>query len=223
MVTAAVKDFALFVHDVVVIDDAFALIKIKAFDFGLGGFDGPVNHARLERLFFRNFEKIHELADLFAAKNAHDVVFEGNIKAGGTGIPLATGAAAELIIDAPAFVTDGADDMQAAELDDFVVEALPVLFFHLGRVATKNNVDTPAGDVRRDGDRFLLTGAGNDFGFGLVILGIQNLVRNFLCFKYLLTTSFCSIDLVPMRMGWPNLYFSSISVVRAEYLARWVL
>ena len=43
------------------------------------------------------------------------------IEARAAGIALAAGAAAKLIVDAPRFVPLGADDVQAAERDHFVV------------------------------------------------------------------------------------------------------
>ena len=47
-------------------------------------------------------------------EDAHQVVFERNVEARRSGIALASGTSAKLVVDAPRFVAFGADDVQAA-------------------------------------------------------------------------------------------------------------
>ncbi len=57
----------------------------------------------------------------FLGEDAHQVIFERKIEAGRSGIALAAGAAAKLVVDAPRFVTLGAEDVQSAGGDNFIV------------------------------------------------------------------------------------------------------
>jgi hypothetical protein len=66
-------------------------------------------------------EFLHQPGDSIGAENAHQIVFEREIEAGGTGIALAAGAPSELVVDAPGFVTLGAENVQTAQPDDLVV------------------------------------------------------------------------------------------------------
>ena len=59
--------------------------------------------------------------DAIGAEDAHQVVFERQEEARRARIALAAGAAAQLVVDAARFVPLGADDVQAAEVDDFLV------------------------------------------------------------------------------------------------------
>ena len=68
-------------------------------------------------------------------EDAHQVVFEREIEARGTGIALAAGAAAKLVVDAAGFVALGAEDVQSAGGDDF-----GVLGVGLGFVAVEDFV-----------------------------------------------------------------------------------
>src|SRR3569833_1232381 len=74
----------------------------------------------------------------------------------------------------------GADDVQAADLHD--VDFLPVRILDLARlrianVAAEFDVGAAAGHVRRDGDRARLTRARDDLRLALVVLGVENVVR----------------------------------------------
>ena len=75
------------------------------------GFDG---HA------FGHAQAVHQGLDALAAEDAQQIVFEREEEARRAGIALAAGAAAKLVIDAAGFVAFGAENVQAAEGDDFV-------------------------------------------------------------------------------------------------------
>jgi hypothetical protein len=119
---------------------------------------------------------------------------------GGARIALAAGAAAQLIVDAPAFVALGADDEQPAGLPppscvggDLVANGLdrprarakrdrsmplPAPAQPHVQIAAQLDVGAAAGHVGGDGHRARLPGLGDDEGFLLVIAGVQHRVRN---------------------------------------------
>ena len=63
----------------------------------------------------------HQLGHPFGGEDAHQVVFQRQIKARRSRIALAAGPATKLIVDAAAFMALGADDMQAAGRDDLLL------------------------------------------------------------------------------------------------------
>ena len=79
------------------------------------------HHAVLDRHAFFHAEPLHQAGDAVRPEDAHQVVFERQVEARRARVALAAGAAAQLVVDAPRFVALGADDVQAAEVDDFLV------------------------------------------------------------------------------------------------------
>ena len=63
-------------------------------------------------------EALHQPGDPVAGEALHQVVLERQVEARRAGVALAAGAAAQLVVDAPRVVALGADDVQAAGLDD---------------------------------------------------------------------------------------------------------
>ena len=129
------------------------------------------------------------------AEDAHQVVFERQEELRGAGVALAAGAAAQLVVDAPALVPLGADDEQAAGRQHH----LPVggdlgADAGAGRprsagsfsswrdahvdVAAELDVGAAAGHVGGDGDGAAAAGLGDDLRFLLVVAGVQHLVRD---------------------------------------------
>ena len=136
------------------------------------------------------------------AEDAHQVVLKREVEARAAGVALASGAAAQLIVDAAGFVAFRAHDVQAAERDYFfvflvdlcpdrlvdrvpfgfsnrvgilVLLAQPLPCEEVG-IAAKQNVGTAAGHVRGHGYGALAAGLGHDKRLAFVILGVQNLV-----------------------------------------------
>ena len=157
------------------------------------------------------------------------------IEAGGAGVALAAGAAAELVIDAAGFVALGAEDVEAAGGDDGVVLLLrgggvggdggiplglggfellagvveadhagagvgcdhafgggdgaglrlpdEVLAGHELGVAAEQDVGAAAGHVGGDGDHAEAAGLGDDLGFLLVELGVEDDVTDALALE----------------------------------------
>src|SRR5260370_22506970 len=65
-----------------------------------------------------HLEAVHQLADPLRrrAEDLHQVVLERNEALARAAVALAAGAAAQLVVDAPALVALGADDVQAADV-----------------------------------------------------------------------------------------------------------
>ncbi len=131
------------------------------------------------------------------------VVFERDEEFRRAGIALAAGAAAQLVVDAPAFVALAADDVEPAGLHHRVVRDTDLLADRLGAlfprgfvsdlgellaelhvdVAAQLNVGAAAGHVGGDRDGAGLAGLGDDIGFLLVIARVQHLVRHLALFQ----------------------------------------
>ena len=75
----------------------------------------------LDRHVFFHAQPQHQVLHALAAEDAHQIVLQRKIEARAAGIALPAGASAQLIVDAPRFVPLGAEDMQAAQRDHFVV------------------------------------------------------------------------------------------------------
>ena len=106
---------ALIVGDVVVFQQLFARIEVVLLDAPLRALDLPRQHAAFDGLARLHADAGHQrLHARRIAEDAHQIVFERQIEAARSGIALAAGAAAQLIVDAPRLVALGADDVQAA-------------------------------------------------------------------------------------------------------------
>src|SRR4051794_15128630 len=193
-----VDRLALLVHHVVVFEEVLADLEIPSLDLGLGALDRLADHAVLDRLPLFHAEAAHDPLDAVGAEDPHEVVFEREIETGGAGVPLATGAAAELVVDAPRLVPLGAQDVQAAEVEHLLalagaglLIARQRLLVRLGLglriglgagqplgVAAEHDVGAAAGHVGGDGDRPLAAGLGHDRSLALVVLGVEHHVRH---------------------------------------------
>ena len=72
-------------------------------------------------------EPLHQARDAVRPEDAHQVVFERQVEARGARVALAAGAAAQLVVDAARLVPLGADDVEAAQVDDLFVVGLALL------------------------------------------------------------------------------------------------
>ena len=117
----AVDGLALLVHDVVVFEQVFAGFEVLRFDGLLRGCDALGDQLRFDRHILFHAEAQHQVLHALAAEDAQQIVLQREVEARAAGVALAAGAAAQLVVDAPRFVPLGADDVQAAERDHFVV------------------------------------------------------------------------------------------------------
>src|SRR5437667_26475 len=82
------------VHDLVIFEEVLADVEVALLDFFLGGLDAARDHAALDGLVARHAHALEHVAHPIASEDAHEVVFEGEVKAAGAGIALATSPAA---------------------------------------------------------------------------------------------------------------------------------
>ena len=94
---------------------------MHAFNLALSRFDCLGHHRCLDGHIVGHVGLLHHGADLVharTAEQAHKIVFERQVELRGARVALTTGTTAQLVVDASAFVTLGADDAQAAGLQD---------------------------------------------------------------------------------------------------------
>ena len=127
---------ALLVHDLVVLQHVLAAHEVELFDLLLGAFDDAREHAVLERLALARAEPVEHLVHAVAGEQADEVVFGRQVEAALAGVALASGTAAQLVVDAPALVAFGAEHVEAAQL---------------GHALAELDVDAAAGHVGGDG------------------------------------------------------------------------
>ena len=161
LVPFLVDDLALLVHHVVVLDDVLAGVEVESLDLLLRALDRAGHPAVLDRL---HLELVHQLADPVGGgpEDLHQVVLEGDEKAAGPGVTLASGTPAELVVDAPRLVALGADYVESTGLAHAVAE---------------DDVGTAAGHVGGDHHSARLPGVLDDLRLTLVLLGVQDAVR----------------------------------------------
>src|SRR5277367_2932334 len=122
-----VNRLALLVHYIVVFEKVFAGVEVLRFHGLLRVFDAARDKAGFDGDAFGHAEAEHESFHAFAAENAHEVVFEREEKARGAWVALTAGASAKLVVDAAGFVAFGAENVEAAESDDFIVFGFALL------------------------------------------------------------------------------------------------
>ena len=140
--------------------------------------------------------RVHALG----AEDAHQIVFEGQIEQRAAGIALAPGAAAQLVVNAAAFMALGADDEQPAGSDnllpvgfDLGLDGLDTLLAlgplrHVGQfggdphveIAAQFDVGAAARHVGGDGDAAGDARLGDDRRFLLVVARVQHRMGNVL-------------------------------------------
>ncbi len=197
-------DLALIVHHVVEFEQVFARIEVARLDLLLGLFQRPVDPGVGDGLVFLDAELAQHVVHALGPEDAHQVVFQREVEFGGAGVALAARAAAELVVDAPAFVAFGAEHIKPASrqrdllllLDVGVdLRALgldllrrwlrsgrlalldPVREPH-GRVAAELNVRAAARHVGGDGHGARHARLRDDARFLLVIARVQDLMRD---------------------------------------------
>ena len=135
------------------------------------------------------------------AEDAHQVVLEDEVELGAARVALAAGAAAQLVVDAPALVALGGEHVEAAGASTLALASAisastrarsaagsSVLALLLGGlqllhhphldVAAELDVGAAAGHVGGDGHRAGHAGVGDDLRLLLVVAGVQHVVRD---------------------------------------------
>ena len=117
-------DLALVVHHIVEFEQVLADVEVARFDLLLGLFQRLVDPRMDDRLVLLEAQLLQHRIHALGTEDAHEVVIEREIEQRAAGIALAAGAAAQLVVDAPALVALGADDEQAAGSDHLLLVAL---------------------------------------------------------------------------------------------------
>ena len=160
----AVNDFPLGIHDIVVFQQTFAHPKIVFFDFLLGPLDGFGDHRMLNHFAFFVPKAIHDVRNPLGTKEPHQIILQRNKENGRTRIPLTTCTTPQLPVHPARFVTLRADNRQTTR------------FLHPG---AEFDIRTTTGHVGGNGHIARATRLRYNFGFALVLLGIQNIVLEF--------------------------------------------
>ena len=109
-----VDDLPLAVHHVVVLQNIFADLEVAPLDFPLAGFDGVGEELVFNGHILFHAHGVHQALNPLPAKEAHQVVLQGDDEPGLAGVPLAAGTAPQLVINAAGFVSFGAQDEEPA-------------------------------------------------------------------------------------------------------------
>ena len=108
---------ALIVEHIVEFQDVLADFEVAGFDFLLRFFERLVDPGMGDRLAFFETQALQNRIHALRPEDAHQIVLQAEIEFRGAGIALAARPAAQLIVDAPAFVALGAENEQAARGD----------------------------------------------------------------------------------------------------------
>ena len=166
-------DLALVIDHVVVFQDVLADVEVARLDLLLRLLERLVDPGMDDRLVLLEAELLQHAVHAVGAEDAHQVVLQRQEELGMARIALAAGAAAQLVVDAPALVALGADDVEAAGRQRLLLEprdlgadrllaarpapalgspASSLLDPHVG-VAAELDVGAAARHVGGDGDR----------------------------------------------------------------------
>src|SRR5882672_4235395 len=163
-----VNDLPLLVHYVVVLDHVFAGVEVHALDLLLGAGNRTRDPRVLDRF---DFEAVHEPADPIRGRPEylHQVVFQRDEEAARPGVALPPRPTAQLVVDAPALVTLGADDVKPA---------------HVRHTRAEHDVRASTGHVRCNRDGAGLASLGDDAGLALVLLCVEDVVLDAAFFEH---------------------------------------
>ncbi len=201
----AVDDLTLAVEDLVVLQNVLTGLEVLLLDLRLRRRDRARHHLVLDGHIVRDVRHRHHALDHLGLEQPHQVVAEGEVEAGLTGVALTAGTTAQLVVDTTRLVPLGTEHVQAAEgLDLFLLgldrrlgplqggrqRRRPLLDVLLGveatlaqlglgevlGVAAELDVRTTAGHVGGHGHGALAAGLGDDRRLTVVLLRVQHLV-----------------------------------------------
>ena len=115
-------DLALVVHHVVELEQVLADVEVARLDLLLRLLERPVDPRMDDRLVLLEAELLQHAVHALGAEDAHQVVLQRQEELRMAGVALAAGAAAQLVVDAPALVALGADDVEAAGGERLLLE-----------------------------------------------------------------------------------------------------
>ena len=198
---AIIDDLTLLVHDIVVVQQAFPRLEVVRLHPLLRGLDGARHHRVSDHLTLGGTQLVHGVRQAITDEQPHEVVLHRNEELGRPGITLPPGTAPKLTVDPSGLVPLGPEDLKPTHLNDEVVrfaleldllrrihgdqlrEIQAALLRPPHRPAfndtlTQLDVGSAAGHVRGDRHGAGLARLRHDLGFLLVLLGVQDIVRN---------------------------------------------
>ena len=116
-------DLALVVHHVVVFQDVLADVEVARLDLLLRLLQRLVDPGMDDRLALLEAELLQHAVHALGAEDAHQIVFERQEEFRVAGVALAAGTAAQLVVDAAAFVPLGAEHVEAAGGERLLLQA----------------------------------------------------------------------------------------------------
>ncbi len=126
-------DLALVVHHVVELEDVLADVEVARLDLLLRLLQGLVDPGMNDRLVLLEAELLQHAIELVGAEDAHQIVFERQEEFRMARIALAAGAAAQLVVDAAAFVPLGAEHVEATGRERLFLQARDLLLDFVAR------------------------------------------------------------------------------------------
>ena len=147
---------ALLLDHIVVLPGCASEVEVLALDDPLRASHLPADHLRVERIGLPLGQEPFGDQPV-DAKTLQERIFQADEEPALTRITLSTGSPSKLVIDAPALVPVGADDVEASESDHRVA-------LTLGR-ATQPDVGASSGHVGGNRDGAQLPGFGDNRGF----------------------------------------------------------
>ena len=199
IVTQTIDRFALRIHHVVVFEQILSNVEVAPLDSLLRRLDRTRYEARLDRniRLFVHPKHRHAILELFAAKDAQQIVVQRQEKSARTGVALAPCTPAQLIVDATRLVTLRPQDKQSPRflhlcllsgalrlelLQQFRIPRIRLIAIasltrqKLG-VTTQQNVRAATRHIRRYRHRSLAPRLRDDLCLALVVLRIQHVMR----------------------------------------------
>ena len=134
-----------------------------------------------QHLAFFGAHPVHQLRNPIASEEAHQIIFEREEELRRSRITLTARASAQLTIDSSRLVSLRSNDVKSADLLD--VDHVPFRILDLRRLRDRHafaefDVGSAAGHVGRDRHRARLTRARDNLRLALVVLRVQDVVRN---------------------------------------------
>ena len=126
-----IDHFPLLVHHIIVLQNLAAGFIVALLNALLRFFNLPRHHAVFQRDILSARNLFNDHADALSAKQAHEVVLQGDIEAGSARVPLAAASAAQLIVYAAGFMPLCADDVKPSRRNHFLVLGVRLFFIPL--------------------------------------------------------------------------------------------
>ena len=159
----SIDHFAVAVDDVIVLNNIFARIEVKAFDPLLRRLERLADRFVLNSHVFFYSKALHQASNALTLEDPHQVIFGRDVELGVAWVTLAATTAPQLVVDPARLMPLTADHHQAAK------------FLHPW---PKLDVCTTPRDVRRQRHGTLLTSVRHNLGLTLIILSIEDLICN---------------------------------------------